>query len=129
MSKKIAAFFNDEVFGWLQSLDFYEKENEFILKEMEDIISRNTVIHIAAKVEVHQIILSKILKKLLTLKKEIIQFKEQLTVDNQLIEDDEISDLIEQEMRLLALNFKQFEQEFIDVKYHCNLFLIDILKK
>lgn len=129
MSKKISAFYNDEANSWITSLNFYEEEIKSIEQEMDDIISRNSVINIAAKVEVHQIILNKILAKLLVQQKNIIEFIGHLKVENELIEDQQVTDHLEQEMRLLALGFKLFEQEFIDIKYHCNLFLIDILKR
>jgi hypothetical protein len=129
MSKKISAFFNDEASGWISSLNFYDDEIKSIEKEMEDIINRNSVINIAAKVEVHQVILGQVHVKLLKQQKSILEFLSHLKIDNELIDDQQVTDLLEQEMRLLALGFKQFEQEFIDIKYHCNIFLIDILKK
>jgi hypothetical protein len=57
MSKKIASFYNDEINSWLQSVDFYLDEILSIEKRLKQIIARNTIVDIAAKTEVHQLII------------------------------------------------------------------------
>lgn len=129
MSKKISSFYEDELNSWTDSLKFYLKESHLLETSLEEIITRNTIIDIAAKVEVHQLILNKSVTKLTELQAEIDKIKAELKSDDGLVEDKLISKEIENKMKVLALSFKHTEQEFIDVKYYCNEFLIEVLKR
>jgi hypothetical protein len=129
MSKKISSFYEDELNSWIDSLKFYLNESRLLETSLEEIITRNTIIDIAAKVEVHQLILNKSVTKLKELETEVAKIKSELTSDDGLVEDKFISKEVENKIKVLALSFKHTEQEFIDVKYYCNEFLIEVLKK
>ena len=52
-----------------------------------------------------------------------------LIVNKKLLADNMVTKEIEKSMRDYSLKIKQLEKQFIDVKYICNEFLSDMLKK
>ncbi len=129
MSKKIASFYNDEINSWLQSVDFYLEEILSLEKRLEQIIARNTIVDIAAKTEVHQLIINKIEEKLLSLRKEIEAVRKLLSKKEDFLNDDKINKTLENNIALLGSNFRHHEKEYADVKFYCNEFLEEMLKR
>ena len=79
--------------------------------------------------EVHQLMLNKIVDKLHQFQKEIIHQVDFLKRGEQLIEDKDITKDFEVIQASLTERVKQIEKEFIDVEFYCNSFLTGILKK
>jgi hypothetical protein len=129
MSKKITSFYDDELNIKKVSLLFYLDEINKLEKSLNEIIMRNSIVDIAAKVEVHQLLLSKMTNKFNGCLTEIKQQKLDIRKDDELISDKEVTKLIENQMSLFSINFKHLEQEYIDIKYYCNNFLEEMLKK
>lgn len=129
MSKKIAEFYNDDLSSWVHSIVFYLDEILNLEHRLEGIIRRNNIVDIAAKVEVHQLMLDKISGKLAELKSDVVKLQNDLNPDGIIISDDLINEPIQLKMKLLTYNFAQLEKEYIDVKYFCNSFLTEMLKK
>jgi hypothetical protein len=129
MSKKITSFYDDELNIKKVSLLFYLDEINKLEKSLNEIIMRNSIVDIAAKVEVHQLLLSKMTNKFNGCLTEIKQQKLDIRKDDELILDKEVTKEIENQMSLFSMNFKHLEQEYIDIKYYCNNFLEEMLKK
>jgi predicted nucleotidyltransferase len=129
MSKKIASFYNDEINSWLESVDFYLEEILSIEKRLEQIIARNTIVDIAAKTEVHQLIINKIEEKLILLRKEIESVRKLLSKKEDFVNDDKINKTLEHKISLLGSNFRHHEKEYSDVKFYCNEFLEEMLRR
>ena len=73
--------------------------------------------------------LDKISGKLAELKSDVVKLQNDLNPDGIIISDDLINEPIQLKMKLLTYNFAQLEKEYIDVKYFCNSFLTEMLKK
>ena len=129
MRKKIASFYNEELNSWIDAINYIFIEIAELEKRLEDIVSRNSIVDIAAKVEVHQLILNKSKWKCVSLKDEFLKQKAMLIVNKKLLADNMVTKEIEKSMRDYSLKIKQLEKQFIDVKYICNEFLSDMLKK
>ncbi len=129
MRKKIASFYNEELNSWIDAINYIFIEIAELEKRLEDIVSRNSIVDIAAKVEVHQLILNKSKGKCVSLKDEFLKQKAMLIVNKKLLADNMVTKEIEKSMRDYSLKIKQLEKQFIDVKYICNEFLSDMLKK
>ncbi len=129
MPKKIAEFYNDDLSSWVHSIVFYLDEILNLEQRLEEIIRRNNIVDIAAKVEVHQLMLDKISGKLAELKLDVIKLQNDLNPEGVMISDELINEPIQLKMKLLTYNFAQLEKEYIDVKYFCNSFLTEMLKK
>ncbi len=127
--KKIASFYDEELNSWIEAINYFILEITELEKRLEDIISRNSIVDIAAKVSVHQLILNKSKVKYLNLKDEFLKQKAILKTNEILIEDSMITKEIEKSMKDYSLQIKQMEKHFADVKYICNEFLSDMLKK
>ena len=129
MPKKIAEFYNDDLSSWVHSIVFYLDEILNLEQRLEEIIRRNNIVDIAAKVEVHQLMLDKISGKLAELKLDVIKLQNDLNPEGVMISDELINEPIQLKMKLLTYNFAQLEKEYNDVKYFCNSFLTEMLKK
>jgi len=127
--KKIASFYDEELNSWIEAINYFILEITELEKRLEDIIYRNNIVEIAAKVSVHQLILNKSKVKYLNLKDEFLKQKTILKTNEILIEDSMITKEIEKSMKDYSLQIKQMEKQFADVKYICNEFLSDMLKK
>jgi len=129
MSNNISKQYDDELLGWIDSIEFYLDALDSLGDKLGDVISRNSIVDIAAKVEVYQMMLDKIELKLNTLKKEVSDQEQLLKNDNLLIDDEMISAAIDENQKTLREKTQQSEKEYIDVKHHCNEFLSATLKK
>ena len=129
MTINIARHFDDELNGFNDSLHFYLSEIHLLEKNLGEIITRNSVVDIAAKVEVHQLLLDNITSKIKSLQAEISDQKVKLKHNDQYLSDSEISVQLETEHASLLRRVKNIEVEFIDLKYYCNAFLSEILKQ
>jgi hypothetical protein len=57
MSKDITQHYLDELENWGESIVFYTSSIEKLHEHLNQIIIRNSIVDIAAKVEVHQLLL------------------------------------------------------------------------
>ena len=129
MSKRISSFYIDEFNRFTISISFYLDEILKIENNLDGIVRRNSIVGIAAKVEVHQLMLNKVSDKFILLKKEISEFKEVIKPNGRLLKNDAITKEMEHQVKLLSTSYKNIEQEFTDVKFYCNNFLDEVLKK
>jgi len=129
MAKKLTLYYDDELNSWIESIQFYIGEIQALGNRLDAIVTRNSIVDIAAKVEVHQLLLNKVNKKLVDLLLEIK--KQHANIQKQKKENPEAAaqKALEKEVKKMALVFKKLEREYVDIKYYCNEFLTDMLKK
>lgn len=129
MAKKIASFYNDEINRWLHSVNFYLEEILSIENKLKQIIDRNNIVDIAAKTEVHQLIINKVEEKLINLKKEMETVQKMLSKKEEFPEDKKLKSNFENKISILGISFRHHENEYEDARFFCNEFLEEMLKK
>lgn len=129
MSKKIAEYFLAELISWEQSFEFYKEEIGNLGIQLEEIIQRNSIVDIAAKVEAHQILLNEILDRFNKISVEIYKQKKQLQPISDVIADSDLSDQIRSQQDDVRILVQNAEKDYIDVKYFCYEFLSETLNK
>lgn len=129
MATSIAEYYSDELVDWNRQIAFYDQEmHEFELK-LAEVIGRNSIPHIAAKVEVQQQKLDAVAGKFESLRVDIQQQQASLKTDSTLIDDSLIRTGMEKQQNELRRSMQQAEKEYIDVKYDCYNFLSETLRK
>ena len=127
MKKSISEFYREELNSWIDSILFYLIEINKMEDRLKEVISRDGIVDIAAKVEVYQLMLNKSKNKFEILKDEVIEQKITLQTNVDLFDDTHMKREAKNKMKLLALHYKQVELEYINVKDYCTIFLNDIL--
>ena len=72
MSITSAKHYHDELKKWQESINFFINTALELEQHLDDVVKRNSIVDIAAKVEVHQLMLNNIVDKLHYLQKEIL---------------------------------------------------------
>ena len=129
MTTNIAEYYLDELIKWNKLIGFYNQELDDFEIKLAEIIQRNTIPGIAAKVEAQQDKLNAISHKFYSLQDKILQQESTLKSDHEFISDTLINTEIEKQQSDLRQNMKQLEKEYIDIKYDCYNFLSGTLKK
>lgn len=129
MSKNKSAYFIEELNSWLNTIQLHKDQKVLLDRNLEDVVRRNSLIDIAAKVEAHQILLNEVSIKIQKLEERINQQEKLLKPENLLIEDGLLTAEMEHTQTELRQHTLTAEKEFIDIKYYCHDFLSDTLKK
>lgn len=129
MPQKISSYYNDEIKSWIHSIDFYLEEILSLENRLYQIITRNTIVDIAAKTEVHQMFINKSEEKFLILKKNLTNVLKQLSSNGKLIDDKLISKSLELKISTTGISFRKLEREYVDMKFSCNEFVEEMLRK
>lgn len=129
MKKQISEYYYEELNAWEKSISFYKVEMKIVEDKLQEIILRNTIVDIAAKVEAHQVLLNEIKDNFKTLSVEIISQQEKLKPDIKLIADELMNSVTELLQTNLRKKLQKCEKEYIDIKYYCYDFISETLKK
>ena len=129
MATTIAEYYSDELVDWNRMIAFYHHEMDEFEKKLAEVIQRNTIPNIAAKVEKEQHKLDKVSEKFQHLQLQIQLQQSSLKTDSTLIDDSLIKAGIEKQQNDLRRNMQQTEKEYIDTKYACSEFLSETLRK
>jgi cell division protein FtsX len=129
MATTMAEYYNDELVEWNRLIAFNDQEMDELEHKLAEVIQRNTIPNIAAKVEVEQHKLNSASKEFYKLRKQIQQQEATLKTDSTLIDDSVINPETEKQQNELRLNMRRAEKEFVDSKYDCYNFLSQILRK
>jgi hypothetical protein len=129
MATTIAEYYIDELVDWNRMIAFYNHEMGEFEKKLAEVIQRNTIPHIAEKVEKEQHKLNIISGKFHRLQVQIQHQETSLKTDSTLIDDSLIKAGIEKQQNDLRRNMQQTEKEYVDVKYACYNFLSETLRK
>lgn len=124
-----AEYYSDELLDWNDSIDFNNDEMDLLTQRLTEVIRRDSIVDIAAKVEVHQARINGLLHEFQKLQFEIEQQEAALTIDDVLVEDTLINTETEKRQALLRSNMQATEKKYIDVKFGCYHFLSGMLKK
>jgi septal ring factor EnvC (AmiA/AmiB activator) len=129
MATTISGYYLDELVDWNRLIAFYNNEMDEFESKLAEVIQRNTIPNIAAKVENEQKKLNAVSGKFYKLQAQIKQQESSLKTDSTLIEDAQIKAEMEQHQNELRRSMQQIEKEYIDVKYACYNFLSETLRK
>ena len=116
MKKQISEYYYEELNAWEKSISFYKVEMKIVEDKLQEIILRNTIVDIAAKVEAHQVLLNEIKDNFKTLSVEIISQQEKLKPDIKLIADELMNSVTELLQTNLRKKLQKCEKEYIDIK-------------
>jgi uncharacterized membrane protein YgaE (UPF0421/DUF939 family) len=129
MPNTIAEYYTDELVEWNKSIIFYNNEVEDFTRKLGDVIRRNSITGIAAKVEAHQTLLNRLSEKFYKLRMLMKEQEAVLKTDSTLIDDTLINTETEKRQNELRRKMPATEKQYIDVKFDCYNFLSETLKK
>ncbi len=129
MSKVKSSYYYAELQSWLGSINFYTEQKLIIDAKLDEVIKRNSLIDIAAKVEAHQILLNEIIEKFNKIKMDIDSQLKSIKVDDNFIEDVSLNKELEESQTYLRQKISSAEKEYIDIKAYCFDFLSETLNK
>jgi hypothetical protein len=125
----IAEYYIEELSEWYRVIGFYNSEMNEIESRLTEVIQRNTIPNIAARTEAELNKLNVISGKFNQLLLYIQQQEAALKTDSIVIEDSQIKLETEKMQNQVRHQMREAEKEYLDVKYACNNFLLDIIKK
>ncbi len=126
MSSEISRYFSEQLKDCNEAIYFDLGISSKLSERLEEVIRRNTIVDIAAKVEVYQKKLNDIERKLYALEA-MVKRQEKLIHDNQATNiNAEVNDDIKLRQQLIARKMKKTESDFIGVKFNCNAFLYEV---
>jgi hypothetical protein len=129
MPNTIAEYYTDELLEWNKSIIFYNSEVEELTQKLGDVIRRNSIAGIAAKVEAHQTLFNRLSEKFYKLQTLMKEQEAVLKTDSTLIDDTLINTETEKQQNELRRKILVAEKEYIDVKFDCYNFLSETLNK
>lgn len=129
MATLIAEYYTDELNGWGHSISSHRNEMLEMEHKLSLVIQRNTIPNIAAKVEAEQDKLNAINAKFTQLFPHMQKQEAALKKDSTWVDDKEIKTETEKLQNRLRNAMQQAEKEYVDIKYSCNSFLLNTLKR
>jgi len=129
MATTIAEYFTDELSEWKRMIASYTQEMHGLTVKLAEVIQRNSIPGIAAKVENQQAKLNMVLKKIFRLQIQFQRQEEALKTDSTFIDDSLIKTETEKQQKDLRQRTQQVEREYSDIKNDCHNFLSEIFKK
>lgn len=129
MAATLAKYYMDELVEWNRAITSYlEEMNEFELK-FGEVIQRNTIPDIAAKVEQQQDKLNRVSGNFHSLLGLTQRQEMALKTNNAFIDDALLTAETEKQQNELRRIMQQTEKEYIEKKHECNNFLSGTMKK
>lgn len=129
MPTTIAKYYTDELVEWVRLMNFYNSEIDQFEVKLAEVIQRNTIPGIGAKVEAHQERLNAVSQKFRQLQKRIMEQEGWLKTDSTFIDNAAIKGETDEEQKQIREKIQEIEREYIDVKYGCYEFLSETLNK
>ena len=124
-----AKYFISEMTDWKRTIAFHMDEIAGLTGRLAELIQRNSIPNLAAKVERQQDKLNDISKKIHRLQIQLRRQEAGLKRDSVLLDDSQIKTETENYQKDLRQIFHDLEKEFIDVKNDCQSFLAGIYNK
>lgn len=128
MPTSIAASYDEKLKKWIKYLNACIEDVAIVEQLLEDVIRRDNIVNIAAKVEVHQLMLEGVTAKINDMLSHMRNFRKNLYEEEELIDDMSITKLIEEEMKLIGNAQSKLEHEYSSLKTQCDHFLAEMLK-
>lgn len=129
MPNTIAEYYTDELLNWNNAILYYNQEMDDFEKKLGEVIRRNSITGIAAKVETQQAGLNSMTDKFYKIQQKIKEQAASLKSGTSLIDDASINIEIEKRQLDLRSRMQTAEKEYIDIKFTCYNFLTGTLKK
>ncbi len=130
MTTTIAKYYTEEMTDWDKTIIYYFEEIKEFEQKLADVIRRNSILDIAAKVAQHQSHLNYAFTKFSQLHDAINRQGAALRTDGYLVDNEElINSDTEKYQKQLRHSMQQVEKEYIDIKFNCYNFLSSTLKK
>jgi hypothetical protein len=129
MSKAISEYYEDELVRWADTINFYFGEISDLENRLAGVIQRNTIPHIAEKVESEQEKLDGISVIFNQLQELILRQEKVLKTDSTLIDDALINTETANQQDDLRRRLQAAEKDYIDTKFSCYNFLSNTFKK
>lgn len=123
MQKSLAESFSEELETWLESIQYYSVQMEALDSKLYDIIRRNSIVGIAAKVNFYQEKLTNLSEKFDSILESIEEQQSEIKVDGKFKEDFLLHYEVEKEQEELRKKMKQLEKTLSNLKFECNLFI------
>ena len=129
MATSKAEYFIDEMTDWKRTIAFHVNEIYGLTIRLAEVIQRNSIPDIAAKVEKHQHKLNDISNTFQRLQILLRRQEASLKTDANLIDDSQIKTETEEFQNDLRKKVHEIEKKFIDTKNDCRSFLAGIYSK
>lgn len=129
MPATIATYYSDEMADWNHSIQFCSEEITELTEKLAEVIRRNSITHIAEKVETQQTALDKVAHLFYTLQLQIREQETALRTDSTLVDDKQLKEETSKQQDALRHRMQEAEKEWVDVKYNCYEFLSHLAKK
>ena len=129
MAAAKAGYFIDEILDWKRTIAFHIDEIYGLTGKLAELVRRNSIPNLAARVEKHQAKLDGLSKKFSML---LLQFRRQeamLKTDSELLDDSKIKPETESYQKDIRQMLHDTQKEFIDVKNNCQSFLAGFYNK
>ncbi len=126
MSLEISRYFSEQLKDCNEAIYFDLGISTKLTERLEEVIKRNTIVDIAAKVEVYQKQLDVIERKLYNLEA-IVKRQEKLINENlETNKNADVNNDIKLRQQLIVRKMKKTESDFIRIKFACNAFLYEV---
>ncbi len=129
MPTNIAEYYTGELMEWNSLISFCLQEMETLTKKLEEVIQRNTIPNIAAKVEHEQAKINSMTVKFSQLQKQIRKQLKAFKTNGSLKANEEIKGDEEKRQSQCRRVMQEIESEYVDTKYACYNFLSEMVKK
>jgi hypothetical protein len=129
MSTTIAVYYASELVNWKQLISVYKQEVFEFGHKLGEIIQRNNIPEIGAKVDAEQDKLNHVLRKFFRIREDILQQEAVLKSNSTPIDDSLISTETEKMQNEIRRRMQQTEKEYIEKKHECNNFISGTLKR
>ncbi|HEU4574981.1 MAG TPA: hypothetical protein VFS36_08250 [Chitinophagaceae bacterium] len=129
MATTIAEHYADELVEWRRLIDFYDQEMDDLETKLVEVIRRNSIPGIAARVEQQQSFLNEIADEFDKLSASFTEQESVLKTDDSFVDDKDINIVTEKKQNELRRHMQQAEKTFLDRKHTCSNFLSGLLKR
>jgi hypothetical protein len=123
MATTKARNFIDEIMDWKRTIAFHIDEIYGLTGKLAELLQRNSIPNLAAKVEKHQDKINSFSKKFSTLLFQVRRQEAILKTDSKLLDDSQINTETETYQKDIRQTLHDTEKEFFDVKNNCKRFL------
>lgn len=129
MQKSLAESFSEELENWIETIQYYSIQMEALDSKLYDVIRRNSIIGIVAKVNAYQEKLNNLSEKFDSVLESIDEQQSEIKVDGKFKEDFLLHYEVEKEQGELRESMNNLGKTFIDLRKECNSFLNGLLVK
>jgi hypothetical protein len=127
MSNLIAEYYINEIDGWKEGQEYYQKQIDQIIEWLKEIIQFDTVPGLANSVSLFIGRLTSKSDEFSKFEKQILDFRESLIVEDDPIEDIDLTSDFQMQQRVLRDTMKNLEKEYLELKYAGDEFIAETL--